>query len=125
MYGIPQAGILAYQQLVRQMEPHGYVMCRHTPGLWRHKWRPILFSLVIDNFGVQYVGREHSEHLVNTLRRYHTMKTDWYGTLYCGIQLKWDYKNPTVNLSIPGYIVAALHNYQHPTTAKPQHAPHK
>ena len=85
MYGLPQAGKLAYNQLVRKLEPHGYAPCCHTPGLWRHKWRPILFSLVVDDFGVKYVGRAHAEHLVTTLRKYHTLKTDWAGTLYCGI----------------------------------------
>jgi hypothetical protein len=28
-----------------------------TPGLWTHKTRPILFSLVVDDFGVKYVGK--------------------------------------------------------------------
>ena len=82
LYGLPQAGKLAYNQLVRKLEPHGYAPCRHTPGLWRHKWLPILFLLVVDDFGVKYVGRAHAEHLVTTLRKYHTLKTDWAGTLF-------------------------------------------
>ena len=44
MYGLPQAGILANQLLTKRLEPQGYYQCSHTPGLWRHKWRPILFS---------------------------------------------------------------------------------
>jgi hypothetical protein len=39
--------------------------------------------------------------------------------------LEWDYNNKTVDLSMPGYIKAALHNYQHPATTRPEHAPHK
>ena len=105
------------------MESHGYAPCRHTPGLWRHKWRPILFSLVVNDFGVKYVGRAHAEHLVTTLRKYHTLKTDWAGTLYCGIKLKWDYTRRTVYLSMPGYIKAALLKYQHPEPRKLQHTP--
>ena len=88
MYGLPQAGKLAYNRPVRKLEPHGYTPCRHTPGLWRHKWRPKLFSLVVDDFGVKYVGWAHAEHLVTTLCKYHTLKTDWACTLYCGIKLK-------------------------------------
>jgi hypothetical protein len=38
--------------------------------------------------------------------------------------LEWDYKNRTVDLSMPGYIKAALHKYQHPVPARPDHAPH-
>ena len=125
MYSLPQAGKLVYNQLVRQLEPHGYALCRHTPGLWRHKWRPILFSLVVDDFGVNYVGRAHAEHLVTALLKYNTLKTDWSGTLYCGIKLKWDYTRRTVELSMSIYIKAALLKYQHPEPRKPQHAPHK
>jgi hypothetical protein len=43
---------------------------------------------------------------------------------YCGLTLDWDYKNRTVDLSMPGYIKAALHKYQHPAPARPEHAPH-
>jgi hypothetical protein len=38
--------------------------------------------------------------------------------------LDWDYKKCIVDLSIPGYIKAALHKYQHPTPAHREHAPH-
>ena len=88
MYGLPQAGKLAYNQLVCQLDTHSYAPCCHTPAPWRHKWRPIPFSLVVNNFGVNYVGRAHAENLVTTLQKYHTLKTDWEGTLYCGSNLK-------------------------------------
>ena len=40
-----------------------------TPqGFWRHRTRPITFSLVVDNFGVKYVGKEHADHLINCLK---------------------------------------------------------
>ena len=68
--------------------------------------------------------RDNAEHLVTTLRKYHTLKTDWAGTLYCGIKLKWDYTRSTVDLSMPGYIKKTLLKYQHPEPRKPQHAPH-
>ena len=64
MYGLPQAGIIANNLLTKRLEPHGYYQCRHTPGLWKHKWRPIMFSLVVDDFGIKYVGRQHAEHLI-------------------------------------------------------------
>ena len=125
MYGLPQAVKLAYNQLVHQLEPHVYAPCCHTLGIWRHKWRPILFSLFVDAFGVKYVGRAHAEHLVTTLRKYHILKTDWGGTLYCRITLKLDYTCYTVNLSIPVYINVALIKYQHPKPLKPQHVPYQ
>ena len=39
----------------------------YKPGLWFHEWRPIQFSLVVDDFGVKYVGEENAKHLVNAL----------------------------------------------------------
>ena len=34
MYGIKEAGIIAYKRLVRNLQPHCYNPVAHTPGLW-------------------------------------------------------------------------------------------
>ena len=52
VWGLPQAGILANKLLRKKLTPHGYYECINTPGLWRHEWRPIMFTLVVDDFGV-------------------------------------------------------------------------
>jgi hypothetical protein len=124
MYGLPQAGILANKLLQRNLANDGYRPTTHTHGLWTHDIRPISFSLVVDDFGVKYVGREHAEHLMTCIKKKYNISSDWSGTAYCGLTLDWDYKNRTVDLSLPGYIKAALHNYQHPAPARPEHAPH-
>jgi hypothetical protein len=77
----------------------------------------------VDDFGVQYVGNEHAQHLVDALAIDYTVSKDWTGGLYCGITLKWDYENKHVDLSMPGYIKDSLHKYQHPMPKLPQHAP--
>lgn len=123
MYGLPQAGILANQLLTKRLALHGYAPTTHTPGLWRHKTRPITFTLVVDDFGVKYVGKQHAEHLHRALEEHYEATTDWDGTLYCGVTLKWDYKQRTVNLSMPGYVEAALHKFQHPDPRQQCHAP--
>jgi hypothetical protein len=123
MYGLPQSGILAQDLLTKRLAKHGYRPCRHTPGLWKHDTRPVTFTLVVDDFGVKYVGREHAEHLIQSLSESYTISTDWDGTLYCGICLKWDYVKRTVALSMPGYVTAALQEFQHPTPRRPHHAP--
>jgi hypothetical protein len=38
--------------------------------------------------------------------------------------LDWDYDNKTVDLSMPGYIVNALHKFQHKQPYRLQHAPY-
>ena len=68
VWGLPQAGILANKLLQKWLKPHGYYKCVNTPGLWCRTTRPITFSLVVSNFGVKYVGKEHAEHLINCLK---------------------------------------------------------
>ena len=36
-YRLKEAGIIAYNQLVKKLEPHGYSPAPFTPGLWRHR----------------------------------------------------------------------------------------
>jgi hypothetical protein len=124
MYGLPQAGILASALLQRNLAKDGYRPTTHTPGLWTHDTRPISFSLVVDDFGVKYVCREHAEHLMTCIKKNYTISSEWNGTACCGLSLHWDYKDRTFDLSMPGYIKAALHKYQHPAPARPEHSPH-
>ena len=88
MYGLPQAGILAYEQLVKILAPFGYAPTRHTPGLWQHKTRPISFSLCVDDFGINMSAREHAGHLLADLHTQYEVTTDWTGSTYIGITLK-------------------------------------
>ena len=127
MYGLPQAGMLANKLLKRQLAQHGYYEVRHTPGYWRHMWRPIDFTLVVDDFGVGYEKNKHALHLLQTLRQYYeAVSVDWTGSLYCGITLKWDYTQRTCELSMPGYVQQAVSKFpckdKGPT--KPTDAPH-
>lgn len=124
MYGLPQAGQLAYERLVIHLAKYGYAPTRHTPGLWKHHTRPILFSLVVDDFGVKYIDKNHAEHLVAALRDLYEVTLDWDGTRYLGLTLKWDYKQGTVDVSMPGYVAAALHRFQHPEPTRDEDSPH-
>ena len=93
-----------------------------VPGLWKHKWCPVQFTLVVDDFGVKYVGKEHAQHLKNTLEENYTVTTEWDGTRYIGITLDWDYKRRQVHLSMPNYVKKALKQFQH-ILKKKQHQP--
>jgi hypothetical protein len=85
---------------------------------------PIQFTLVVDYFGVQYVGKEHAQHLIDEPETYYTVLKYWNGGLYCSITLKWDYENIHVDLFMPGYIKDDLHKFQHPITKRPKYDPH-
>jgi hypothetical protein len=68
MYGLPQAGILANEFLQRNLAKDGRRPTKHTHGLWKHDTGPLSFSLVVEYFGVKYVGREHAEHLMECIK---------------------------------------------------------
>jgi hypothetical protein len=89
MYGLKQAGLLANQLLQTRLAPFGYYPARHTLGLWLHKTQPISFTLVVDDFTVKYVAKQHAEHLRNALLRTYELTTNWTATVYPGMTLKW------------------------------------
>jgi hypothetical protein len=123
MYGLKQAGLIANQLLQTRLAPFGYYPARHTPGLWLHKTRPISFTLVVDDFAVKYVGKQHPEHLRNALLRTYELTTDWTATVYSGMTLKWDYDKRTCDISMPGYVANVLSKFQHDAPKHPQHTP--
>ena len=71
-YGLPQAGKLAHDLLSERLKEAGYYEADMTPGLWRHRWLPIQFVLIVDDFGVEYVRKKDADHLAKTLKKYHT-----------------------------------------------------
>jgi hypothetical protein len=102
MYGLKQAGLLANQLLQKRVSPFGYYPARHTQGMWLHNTRSIAFSLIVDDFTVKYVGKPHVDHLRDALLRSYELTTDWEGKVYSGMTLKWDYKNRTCGIYMPG-----------------------
>ena len=128
-YGLPQPGRLANDLLRTWLEKADYYEAATTPGLWCHKWRPIQFVLLVDDFGIKYVGKEHALHLLKTLEKNYEITTDWEGTKFSGIELSWNYHahhdDRTCRISMKGYIDKVLLKYNHPFPKKPQLSPHK
>jgi hypothetical protein len=110
--------------LAHRIAFHGNNQTKFTPGLGCHVTHTIQLTVVVDDFGVQYVGQEHAQHLIDALEKKYTVSKDWTGGLYCGITLKLDYENKHVDLSMSCYIKDAFLKYQHPMTKRPQYAPH-
>jgi hypothetical protein len=125
MYGLPQAGIIAQELLEERLRKAGYVQSKITPGYWKHDWRPISFTLVVDDFGVKYVDPTHVHHLIKTLKNDYEIDEDWEGTRYLGLAIDWDYTKREVHLTMPGYIDKALARFNHEAPKKPQHQPHE
>ena len=91
MYRLPKAVILANKLLKERLGQVGYYEMPHTPGLWKHATHPVTFSLVVDDFGIKYEGKENLEHLLTAIRKDYSVEVDDTGGLYCGITLEWNY----------------------------------
>ena len=96
----------------------------HTPGLWKNVSHPIAFTLVVDDFVVKYVGKENADHLVAALKGKCKISKDWTVSLYCSIDLEWDYMACTLDIGMSGYIKTQIQQYKHSKPTHPQHSPH-
>jgi hypothetical protein len=124
MYGLPQAGILTYEQLVMHLHSSGYSPCNHTAGLWRHHTHPITYCLVNDDFAVKYVDEADANHLLQALESRYTVTPEWDAKMNCALSLTWDYVKRTVDISIPGYVEKALQQFCHIPATRIQNSPH-
>lgn len=123
MYGLPQAGILAHNKLVKILTPFGYYKDKYTPGLWKHKNNNIFFTLVVDDFGISFTNNQEVIHFINILQTHYNITTDWTGNRYCGFHLNWNYIARTVIISMPSYVNNAIQKFQHIKCHKQQHSP--
>ena len=120
---------MANDLLQKRLNKEGYFEAATTPGLWRHNWRPIQFCLLVDDFGIEYVGEEHALYLKSALLQHYEISEDWEGKKFGGIDLEWNYaathKDHTCRLSIKNYIRDLLLRVGHQMPAKKQLSPHK
>ena len=77
MYRLPQIGILAQTLLETRLNAHCYHQSKITPGMWTHEWRPICFTLIVDDFRVKYVGKEHADHIFKCIKENYDITEDW------------------------------------------------
>ena len=64
-------------------------------------------------------------HLIDALKDLYTVSVDYTGTLYCGLNINWDYRAGRVDISMPDYIAQAIHKFKHPLAPKREDSPHK
>ena len=118
IYGLPQSGSLSNNLLETRLLKHDYYQFPQTPGLWGHKWGPVLFSLIVDDFGVEYVGKHHAKHLINALKEKYEITVNDKGKLYAGINLNWEYVKRTCRLTMDDQITNLRAKFDHPNPKK-------
>ena len=123
MYGLPQAAILAYEQLCAHLKTAGYHPIPGTSGMFKHVTRPTVFCLCVDDFGIKYFSRDDAIHLIQTLSTKYDCSIDWTGANFCGLHYKWNYHERFVDVSLPSYVKKALQRLQHVPPSSPQYSP--
>jgi hypothetical protein len=78
-YGLPQAGKLTNNDFVLHLVDNGYIQSKYTAGLFIHTSRPVSFCLVVDDFGVKYIGKERAQYFIATQQSKYSITTDWSG----------------------------------------------
>jgi hypothetical protein len=111
IYGLEEAGKLAQDRLFAHLATAGFYQVPHHTGLLKHESRPIMFSLVVDDFGVKYVSRDDVNYLATTLRQLYAITMDWTGTQYLGITVEHDYDAKQLAISMTNYVAQMLQKY--------------
>ena len=77
MPGLKQACRIANDRLKAHLAHFGVTPVPRTPGLWKHPTKPIIFSLVVDDFRVKYIGKENADHFIQALQKLYTISINW------------------------------------------------
>ena len=82
MPGLKQSGLISNDRLKYHLAHFGFAPVPITPALWKHTNKPIIFSLVVDDFGVKYIGKDNANHLIQALQNLYTISIDCTGSLF-------------------------------------------
>ena len=59
MHDLPQYYHIDHDNMVKHLKPHGHKAICITFGLWAYNMCPIIFTLVVDDFGVNHWVEYH------------------------------------------------------------------
>lgn len=111
MPGLKQAALLAYEHLKNCLKPYGYEPIPGTAGLWKHKHRPTVFCLCVDDFGIKYWSQKDADHICNSIGANFRYTVNKEGNHYCGLSIKWNYSKGYVDILMPKYVLEKLKNF--------------
>jgi hypothetical protein len=78
----PRERIVTKKIIFGRVSPH-----QIHPWLMETETRPVWFSLVVDDFGIKYIGRVNAKHLMTSIKKNYAISRDWTGSAYCGLKL--------------------------------------
>ena len=112
IYGLKQAGRIAQELLYKRLAADGYFPSPRNPGLISNADKSIVFTLMVDDFGVKYKGgRKTLQKLLDTLEKHYEITVDYCDSdtsKYLGMTIKQDHVAKTTTISMPGYVQSHL-----------------
>jgi hypothetical protein len=101
-YGLKEAGKNSNLRLVSLLSTFGFYETT-TPCLFKHVPRPILFVLVVDDFGVKYANRSDFDFLVSRLSTLYHAKAHLIASKFLGFSVSHNRIARTFTVSYPSY----------------------
>ena len=126
MYGLKQAGLLAYNQLVKNFLTRMVITQSRTPLAYKNMtnhqhaslWLPAILELSTKE------ESRYRSYLISCASTMSVILVDLTGLQYCSLALNWNYDQRIVNMSMPGCVKKAMEKYQYQPTKK-RGAPHQ
>ena len=115
---------MAYDGFKKHLAKYGYYPDKFAQNIWYHTTKKTKFCLCVDDFGVQYFSQDDINHLINALQDKYIVTTDFSGNNFCGLDIKWNYVNGWVDISMIKYLSKTLKRLLHKAPSRAQHAPH-
>ena len=103
IYGLPQAGLLEFNDLAKHLVPYGHAHVQHTPGSWTNKEQNITCSLAVNDLGINHNSLNNPQRLINAFKVKHTIAVDMTDNLCTGDALKWNYDKRKVTCFMPDF----------------------
>ena len=80
----------------------------------------------MDDFGVNYVVKEHINYLIPSLcQTYSRIAVGWKDEFYAGINLKWNYQQKWLDASMDGYVNKLRQSFSHKMPHTPRYIPYR
>ena len=124
MYGLKQATVLVFDNLVKNLVTHRYAPIPDTIGVQKISIRQTKCCLYVDDFGVKYFNKDDAHHLLDSLSKNYIYSMDWEEQTFYGLKIDLNYKESYVDISMSDYIKNVLRRFQHPQPTSPQYSPH-
>ena len=120
VYGLKQATIIAYNQLISHMKPNGYYSAPFMTGIWAHKTRRSKCCLCVGDFRVKYLTKSSSRFP----KKHCAISTYSEGRNYPVLAIDLNDSRGYFEISLPEYVKKLLDILQHLKTKRPQYTPH-